>query len=163
MFENVTPDQMTKYNFDWEHKKKWDDSVGDLKPISQPNISLEAKDLHHRSYCQSSYMYARTKFPPPMASREYVYARRVWNKADDGGCYTISRSCAHPSPPPAGCRAVRVEDYCSGVVIRCAWVSNQSTAGASFAELCLYVPCVLCCCGLMAIMLACQKCTDVMR
>lgn len=25
---------------------------------------------------RSAYMYARTKFPPPMASREYTYVRR---------------------------------------------------------------------------------------
>jgi hypothetical protein len=33
-----------------------------------------------RQYRESAFMFSRNKFPTPMASREYVYARRVWNR-----------------------------------------------------------------------------------
>jgi hypothetical protein len=52
-------------------------------------------------------MFAKTRFPPPMASREYVYARRVWHKPDDGGCYCLTRVCDHEAPPALGGRVVR--------------------------------------------------------
>ncbi len=66
----------------------------------------------------SAFMYARTKFPPPMAQREYTYARRVWSKPDDGGMYMVARACRHPCPPATGGRVVRVDDFASGTVIR---------------------------------------------
>mmetsp|Transcript_32411 Transcript_32411/g.96786 ORF Transcript_32411/g.96786 Transcript_32411/m.96786 type:complete len:101 (-) Transcript_32411:879-1181(-) len=68
-----------------------------------------------------------------MAQREYVYARRVWRKADDGGLYCVQRACAQPAPPPAGCRTVRVEDFAGGLVVRC--VPGIYDPGSPAAEL----------------------------
>jgi hypothetical protein len=69
-----------------------------------------------------AFLQAMVHFPKPMASRSYVYARRVWPRPSDGGCYCLSRGCAPPpgaAPlPPLPGRAVAVEDYSSGCVIR---------------------------------------------
>jgi hypothetical protein len=77
------------------------------------------EELEARTIGQSAFMYARSRFPAPMAQREYLYARRVWAKADDGGVYMVSRAIpTHPAPPAPGCRVVRVKDFVSGMVIR---------------------------------------------
>lgn len=78
-------------------------------------------ELRRAAFAQSSFMYSRTRFPPPMAQREYVFARRVWYKSDDGGCYCVSRTCPphlQPTTPNPGCRTVRVADFSAGFVIR---------------------------------------------
>ncbi|KAL6758169.1 hypothetical protein V8C86DRAFT_1788084, partial [Haematococcus lacustris] len=62
-----------------------------------------------------------------MAQREYVYARRVWAKQDDGGAYIVSRATAHPALPAAGCRTVKVQDFVSGQAIR----ATASLCGSS--------------------------------
>ena len=87
-------------------------------PLLPPGVAAPSSPAVLPSYCQSSFVYSRTRFPPPMAQREYVFARRVWYKADDGGCYCISKATTHPSPPAAGCRSMRVEDFSAGFVIR---------------------------------------------
>ncbi|GLC47097.1 hypothetical protein PLESTM_002025600 [Pleodorina starrii] len=129
LYEAATTAQITDFTYDMEFRRTWDDSVVCQLAIAPPSgapgtpeagaagVSLaeaEAKSSGGRS----AFMYARTKFPPPMASREYTYARRCWAKPDDGGCYCISRACTHPSPPPAGGRTMRVTDFASGYVIR---------------------------------------------
>ena len=52
-----------------------------------------------------------------MKDREYVYARRVWERPSDGGCYAISRPCTHPGMQ-LDPRAVQVKDCPSAFVIR---------------------------------------------
>lgn len=100
-------------------RRGWDDSSMAMQPIAPPSKQdMSPEALEAAANCQSSFMYSRTRFPPPMAHREYVFARRVWYKADDGGCYCISKACLHPAPPQPGCRTVRVEDYSAGFVIR---------------------------------------------
>ncbi len=101
----------------------WDDSAAALEPMAPPSRSSPGQQLpddvvRRAAHAQSSFMYARTRFPPPMSQREYLYARRVWYKADDGGCYCISKACQHPMPPQASCRTSRVTDFASGFVIR---------------------------------------------
>ena len=45
--------------------------------------------LHrHSEWCLHQY---RTRFPRPMAAREYQYARRVWHRPSDGGAYVLCR------------------------------------------------------------------------
>lgn len=121
MYEDARPDQMVAFTFtDCDTRRTlWDDCATALEPIAPPSRpELQPEAVRAAAAAQSSYMYARTRFPPPMSQREYVYARRVWYKADDGGCYCINKACAHPLPPAAGCRTTRVHDFSSGFVIR---------------------------------------------
>jgi hypothetical protein len=67
---------------------------------------------------ESGIMQALVQFPKPMASRSYIYARRVWHRPSDGGCYCLSKACSFESAPALPCRAVSVEDYVAGCVVR---------------------------------------------
>ncbi|KAG1671128.1 hypothetical protein FOA52_005380 [Chlamydomonas sp. UWO 241] len=120
VYERCTPQQMVAFNFGTtEVKRDWDDSVVKLHPLPPPCLlDMPESQLETATHGQSAFVYARSRFPPPMAQREYIYARRVWYKVDDGGCYCISRACAHPAPPPSGCRTQRIEDFINGYVIR---------------------------------------------
>ena len=119
VFEGVSADQVMAFYMDVDHRGEWDDSNACVHYLPAPGkLSLTAAEVAERSYGQSAYLYARTKFPPPMAQREYVYCRRVWPKVDDGGMYCITKACPHPAPPSASCRTVRIDDYASGFVIR---------------------------------------------
>lgn len=128
VYESATTAQIMAFTYDLEYRRVWDESVACQCAIAPPpDVQLGSAAAAaarpappETASCGSgsSYMYARTKFPPPMASREYVYARRSWAKPDDGGCYCVSRSCAHPAVPRAPCRTVAVEDFVSGYVIR---------------------------------------------
>ncbi len=129
MFEGVTPVQAAAFYFDVRHKAEWDESCSAMLAIPPPALvaasssdaaaAAAAWSEEEHAYARSAFLYARSRFPAPMAQREYVYARRVWAKADDGGCYVVCKATdAHPAPPPPGCRAVRVGDFVSGTVIR---------------------------------------------
>jgi hypothetical protein len=70
---------------------------------------------------ESAVMQALVQFPKPMASRSYLYARRVWPRPADGGCYCLSKGCTLPLSTPLPAlpgRSVAVDDYCAGCVIR---------------------------------------------
>ncbi|KAG2433571.1 hypothetical protein HYH02_012688 [Chlamydomonas schloesseri] len=130
VYETATVAQITGFTYDLDFRRVWDESMACQLPIAPPAdvagdhgsgvpsmtpAVAEAKAAGGRS----AFMYARTKFPPPMASREYTYVRRCWAKPDDGGSYCISRACV--AVPPAGVtggRTVRVTDFVSGYVIR---------------------------------------------
>lgn len=92
---------------------------------------------------ESAFLQAMVHFPKPMASRSYVYARRVWPRPSDGGCYCLSRGCAPPpgaAVPPLPGRAVAVEDYASGCVIRApsaAMLPPEAAAAGPAAEVAL--------------------------
>jgi hypothetical protein len=84
-----------------------------------------AQDQDHAQQQQplheTAFLQAMVHFPKPMASRSYLYARRVWPRPSDGGCYCLSRGCVvpgHLAAPPLPGRAVAVEDYSAGCVIR---------------------------------------------
>ncbi len=136
VYERGTTQQMAAFTFaDNATRRTWDESSMALEPIPapfRPNTPPEA--VRAASHAQSSFMYARARFPPPMAHREYTFARRVWYKADDGGCYCISKACAHPAPPEAGCRTARVTDYAAGFVIR--WVAAPGLGVRSGRRVC---------------------------
>ncbi|PNH04299.1 hypothetical protein TSOC_009556, partial [Tetrabaena socialis] len=136
VYERATTAQITGFTYDTDFRRTWDETVACQLAVPPPHdaaapaaagaaapsggaggMSLAEADAK-AAVGRSAFMYARTKFPPPMASREYTYVRRCWAKPDDGGCYCVSRACAHPSPPPAGGRTVRVTDFISGYVIR---------------------------------------------
>lgn len=66
---------------------------------------------------ERSHLSGRSKFGPFHADREYVYARRVWERPSDGGCYALSLPCTHPKAD-LDSRAVLVRDHVSAFVVR---------------------------------------------
>ncbi|GAX85399.1 hypothetical protein CEUSTIGMA_g12815.t1 [Chlamydomonas eustigma] len=124
VYEQAKPEQMVAFTFaDNTVRHEWDDSSMALQALPAPSLAndvcpLSVTDMRAATYARSSFVYSRTRFPPPMAQREYVFARRIWHKMDDGGCYCISRACDHPSSPTPECRTLRVEDFAAGFVIR---------------------------------------------
>lgn len=130
VFNGVTPSQLAAFYFDSHYKISWDESCTRLEALPPPLLaatgtqppppSQQHMDWESASQARSAFLYARSRFPTPMAQREYLYARRVWSKADDGGCYMVSRGMTtHPCPPATSGRTVRVTDFVSGCVIRC--------------------------------------------
>jgi len=75
----------------------------------------------------------RCRWPRPLSSREYVYVKRAWHRACDGGSYTISRAAPHEAAPAHAARGVRIEDYASCVLVRAAKSlhGRGSTAGGA--------------------------------
>ena len=64
-----------------------------------------------------------------MKDREYVYARRVWERPSDGGCYALSRPCTHAGAQ-LDPRALHVKDCTSAFVIRAATSAQGLAQGA---------------------------------
>ncbi|GFR40739.1 hypothetical protein Agub_g1349 [Astrephomene gubernaculifera] len=138
VYEAATTAQYIDFTYDMEYRRTWDElmicqiaippppasaataaAAGDGSGASSSQAVMSLAEAEAKSAGGgSAFMFSRTKFPPPMAAREYTYVRRSWAKPDDGGCYCISRDFAHPSPPAAGGRAVRVSDFVSAYVIR---------------------------------------------
>lgn len=93
---------------------------GDAEGAEASTASSNAGNVHVLPH-ESVVMQALVQFPKPMASRSYLYARRVWPRPADGGCYCLSKSCTLPlstAVPALPGRSVAVDDYCSGCVIR---------------------------------------------
>ena len=105
VFLSASPSELRHFMLDDVNRKQWDGSALDLRHISE-------------GHGESGMMYARVSFPKPMAARTYVYARRVWPRPCDGGCYCLAKSSSHPAAPKVSGRGVLVQDYVSGCVIR---------------------------------------------
>ncbi|KAG2498061.1 hypothetical protein HYH03_003822 [Edaphochlamys debaryana] len=126
LYEAATAAQVVGFTFDSEFRKSWDDSTVAQLAIPPPpalavpgSAPMTLADANAKAAAaRSAFMYNRTKFPPPMAARDYTYVRRVWAKPDDGGLYCINHVVDHPSTPAPGGRSVRVGDFASGFVIR---------------------------------------------
>lgn len=89
---------------------------GDVQGADSSSAAQPAVLAH-----ESVVMQALVQFPKPMASRSYLYARRVWPRPADGGCYCLSKGCTLPlstAVPSLPGRSVAVDDFCSGCVIR---------------------------------------------
>ena len=71
-------------------------------------------------------MHRRAKFRF-LQDREYVYARRVWERPADGGCYALSKPCGHSAATLSPDAATHVTDHASGFRI-CAVSSAQGLA-----------------------------------
>ena len=67
-----------------------------VRPASQPGRLRK-----HTEWCLHQY---RSRFPRPLAAREYQYARRVWHRPCDGGCYVVCRGLPLPDAGEARCR-----------------------------------------------------------
>ena len=113
MYEGITAAQLRAYQHDDAQRAEWDDSTQDFEHL--PSTSAPSCP---QPPSESKFLYCRTRFPAPLASREYIYARRVWARASDGGCYSVSRACRHAAKPSPTGRAVRVADFVSGYIIR---------------------------------------------
>lgn len=112
VLKGVTVHELAAFNLNVRTRFAWDDSALLVHDLMSPE--------HHGA--SSRFQQYRCRYPTPLAPREYVYARRVWDRSD-GGCYVVSRAC----PPPAGSslaepgrRVWRVEDYVSCMVVKAA-------------------------------------------
>jgi hypothetical protein len=74
------------------HRDLWDENVLDIRRV-QPASQAGGRLHKHTEWCLHAY---RSRFPRPMAAREYQYARRVWHRPSDGGCYVLCRGLALP-------------------------------------------------------------------
>jgi hypothetical protein len=73
VLEGASAGELRQFMLDDQLRRQWDDSTLELHVLSHAGAAV-------REYCESAVLYARTKFPAPMSSRDYVYARRVWNR-----------------------------------------------------------------------------------
>lgn len=107
----VDPHDVRPFHLDDQARSLWDDSaiaVERDKPDGSSRVSRHAESCLHR------YI---SKFPRPLSARSYEYARRVWTRPSDGGCYAISKSCTLPSGHGQK-KYVLVKEYISGCRIR---------------------------------------------
>ena len=133
------------------HRHLWDESAIEIRRV-EPTSAAEAsasasgastappsRGARLSEWAQHRY---RSRFPRPMAAREYNYVRRVWPRPTAGGCYAICRACDAPaassggpggSPGGDGFRAVRVGEFVSSFVIRAC--QDAAAAGGVSTEL----------------------------
>jgi hypothetical protein len=112
----VAPRDVRPFHLDDQARQLWDDGVVEVRRVAPAG---EARPSRHAESCLHRYI---SRFPRPMAPREYAYARRVWHRPADGGCYAICRDCDLPDDGAAGggARAVKVLQYISCTVVRAA-------------------------------------------
>ncbi|GAB4816531.1 hypothetical protein N2152v2_003577 [Parachlorella kessleri] len=123
VIEGVSPGELRAFHLDDVGRSTWDDTVMEIQRVKPPSA---AHHPPHNSEC--SLHRFRCRFPMPMAPRVYNYARRVWHRPADGGCYAICRTTQLPDTVGRGggggggfgwpAREVEVGDYVSSVVIR---------------------------------------------
>jgi hypothetical protein len=85
--DGVDPEDIRPFHLDDQARALWDD--GALE-VLRPTPEGCSRASRHAESCLHSYL---SKFPGPLASRRYNYARRVWHRPSDGGCYTIAQGC----------------------------------------------------------------------
>ncbi|KIY98586.1 hypothetical protein MNEG_9376 [Monoraphidium neglectum] len=119
VFLGATPSELRAFMLDDAGRLRWDKSMAALGPAlaAARNGGGGGAAAGQR---ESDVMHAAVRFPKPLGQRSYTYARRVWARPCDGGCYVLSRACGQPAACGAGAppRGVAVTDYCSGAVIR---------------------------------------------
>ena len=108
--DHIQPADVRPFHLDDQARSLWDQSAIAVERDLPPGVSRQSR---HAESCLHRYI---SKFPTPLGARKYEYARRVWNRPSDGGCYAISKSCELPSPGPN--RYVQVKEYISGCVIK---------------------------------------------
>jgi len=108
--EGLEPHDVRPFHLDDQARSLWDQSailVERELPAGSVRLSRHAESCLHR------YI---SRFPRPLSPRTYEYARRVWTRPSDGGCYAISKSCDLPTKGPQ--KYVQVKEYISGCIIR---------------------------------------------
>lgn len=113
LIEGVSPQQVRAFHLDDDVRRRWDDTALEIvrfKPAGAPRLSSQSE------WCLQRF---RCRFPRPMATRVYNYARRVWHRPADGGCYAICRTTKLPTGEgmQRG-RTIEVGEYVSAVAIR---------------------------------------------
>ncbi len=109
VFNNATPTDVRRFLLDDAYRVEWDDNTLQLDPIGSSSGSSKRKR-------KSAFLHSLVRFPKPMTGRVYTYARRVWPRPSDGGCFCLSKAAEHPAAPNT--RAVNVEDFASAYVLR---------------------------------------------
>mmetsp|Transcript_16664 Transcript_16664/g.46578 ORF Transcript_16664/g.46578 Transcript_16664/m.46578 type:complete len:698 (+) Transcript_16664:639-2732(+) len=112
--EDASPREMQRFILDDTNRLKWDDNC--LEHTQVKHLEGAAASSHRHDSC---FLYSRTKFPRPMAAREYVYARRVVESGS--GCYIVQavpQDILCPPLPESYGRSVRISDYTSCTRIR---------------------------------------------
>jgi hypothetical protein len=122
VFLHAAPAEVRRFMLDDAYRVSWDNSMLRLQHVAPSEAAMAAAapaaGAAGVSAGDSGVLYAQVRFPKPMASRAYTYARRVWLRPADGGCYCLSRAVSHPCAPTATGRGVSVADYASGCVVR---------------------------------------------
>ncbi|KAI8102534.1 hypothetical protein M9435_006132 [Picochlorum sp. BPE23] len=107
----VDPHDVRPFHLDDQARSLWDDSAIAVERDKSEGCNRVSR---HAESCLHRYI---SKFPRPLSARSYQYARRVWTRPSDGGCYAISKSCTLPSGNGQN-KYVLVKEYISGCRIR---------------------------------------------
>ncbi len=89
--QGVEPSVVRPFHLDDQARTLWDDSCISCERDIPPG---ETRISKHSESCMQRYI---CRFPRPLSGRSYEFARRVWTRPDDGGCYAICKSCPLPS------------------------------------------------------------------
>lgn len=105
----VEPADVRPFHLDDQARTLWDDSCISCERNMPPG---ETRVYKHSESCMHRYI---SRFPRPLSGRMYEYARRVWTRPSDGGCYAICRQCPLPSASPSS--YCLVKEYVSACAI----------------------------------------------
>jgi hypothetical protein len=126
-YEDASPREVRRFSTDDISRLRWDDNC--LEHLQLAASGTDPADHHQQETC---FLYTRSKFPRPMAAREYVFARRVVPRAD-GGCYVVQavpREGQHPRVPAHNGRGVKVADFTSCMRVRAVPSPSGRSGGA---------------------------------
>ncbi|KAK3253265.1 hypothetical protein CYMTET_37477 [Cymbomonas tetramitiformis] len=104
--KGVSGSALRAFQNDDDFRPHWDENVLEYTVLGSTEVEGNLSKLE----------YWRSKFPRPMAQREYVFSRKDWPGEVDGESYSLCRSCPLPSDaePESKGRAVRVPEYYVG-------------------------------------------------
>lgn len=104
--KGVSGSALRAFQNDDDFRPHWDENVLEYTVLGSTEVEGNLSKLE----------YWRSKFPRPMAQREYVFSRKDWPGEGEGESYSLCRSCPLPSDaePESKGRAVRVPEYYVG-------------------------------------------------
>lgn len=109
VIEGVSPMEVRPFHLDDHARELWDDGA----------LSMRRTSHGTSKHAESSIFVSVSKFPRPLAPRRYEYARRVWHRPLDGGCYAISQSCEEGQIwDRMEAKAVGVQEFVSCIAIK---------------------------------------------
>jgi len=110
--QGLAPHDVRPFHLDDQARSLWDDSAILCRREMPPG---EARISKHAESCLQRYV---SRFPRPLSARSYEYARRVWTRPSDGGCYAIAKSCSLPTDSSLPSKYVLVKEYVSACLIK---------------------------------------------